>query len=217
MGHAWGMDQRTTAGAWGLSRTVQSRYLCGEMLSTQPLSIDSFFLTRNRSQELRLGITVETTENREGRAKLGKPRYARSALGPCHNGRARAWAVTNGRPRFGGTAGRWPCNSRSWEDAEGRFGLWSRRSSTVALNSPVNGLGSSTVNVATPGALTVHEVRPGLVRATCQGDSGRLHRCCWWRGSFGCSCTAASSAPTARISARCAWWSPSRRQTSPPT
>jgi hypothetical protein len=41
-----------------------------------------------------------------------------------------------------------------------------------------------------PGALTVHEVRPGLVRATCQGDSGRLHRCCWWRGSFGCSCTA---------------------------
>jgi hypothetical protein len=66
-----------------------------------------------------------------------------------------------------------------------------------------------------PGALTVHEVRPGLVRATCRGDSGRLHRCCWWRGSFGCSCSAASSAPTGRISARCAWWSPSRRQNEP--
>jgi hypothetical protein len=43
LGHAWGMDQRTTAGTCGLSRTVQSRYLRGEMLSTQPLSIDSFF------------------------------------------------------------------------------------------------------------------------------------------------------------------------------
>jgi hypothetical protein len=84
------------------------------MLSTQPLSIDSFFLTRNRSQELRLGITVETTENREGRAKLGKPRYARSALGPCHNGRARAWAVTNGRPRSRGTAGRSPFRLAAW-------------------------------------------------------------------------------------------------------
>jgi hypothetical protein len=73
LGHAWGMDQRTTAGAWGLYRTVQSRYLRGEMLSTQPLSIDSFFLTRKRSRELRLGITVETTENREDGAKLCKP------------------------------------------------------------------------------------------------------------------------------------------------
>jgi hypothetical protein len=27
LGHAWGMDQRTTAGTCGLSRTVQSRYL----------------------------------------------------------------------------------------------------------------------------------------------------------------------------------------------
>jgi hypothetical protein len=42
LGHAWGMDQRTTAGTCGLCRTVQSRYLRGEMLSTQPLSIYSF-------------------------------------------------------------------------------------------------------------------------------------------------------------------------------
>jgi hypothetical protein len=38
------------------------------------------------------------------------------------------------------------------------------------------------------GALTVHEVRAGLVRAVCQGDSGRLHRVGYWRGQFGCSC-----------------------------
>jgi hypothetical protein len=55
-------------------------------------------------------------------------RYARSALGPCHNSQARAWAVTNGRPRFGGTAGHGPFGSRSWDNADGRFGLWSRRS-----------------------------------------------------------------------------------------
>jgi hypothetical protein len=36
--------------------------------------------------------------------KLGKLRRARSALGPCRNGRARASAVTNGHQRFGGTA-----------------------------------------------------------------------------------------------------------------
>jgi hypothetical protein len=51
-----------------------------------------------------------------------------SALGPWYNGRARAWAVTNGRPRFGGTAGRGPFGSSSWDNADGRFGLWSRRS-----------------------------------------------------------------------------------------
>jgi hypothetical protein len=43
LGHAWGRDQRTTAGTCGLSWTVQSRYLRGEVLSTQPLSIDWFF------------------------------------------------------------------------------------------------------------------------------------------------------------------------------
>jgi hypothetical protein len=42
-GHAWGMDQRATAGTCSLSRTVQSLYLRGEMLSTQPHSIDPFF------------------------------------------------------------------------------------------------------------------------------------------------------------------------------
>jgi hypothetical protein len=64
-----------------------------------------------------------------------KLRYARSALGPCHNGRAQAWAVTNGRLRFGGAAGRGPFGSCSWENAEGRFGLWSRRSGLVRRGS----------------------------------------------------------------------------------
>jgi hypothetical protein len=52
----------------------------------------------------------------------------RSALGPCRNGRARASAVTHGRQRFGRTAGHRPSRSSSRDDAEGRFGLWSRRS-----------------------------------------------------------------------------------------
>jgi hypothetical protein len=51
----------------------------------------------------------------------------RSALGPCHNGRVRASAVTSGHRRCRGTAGRRPSSSRSWDDAGGRFGLWSRR------------------------------------------------------------------------------------------
>jgi hypothetical protein len=52
--------------------------------------------------------------------KLCKLRYARSALGPCHNGRARAWAVTNGRPRSRGTAGRRPFGLSSSDDADAR-------------------------------------------------------------------------------------------------
>jgi hypothetical protein len=48
--------------------------------------------------------------------------------GPCRNGRVRAAAVTNGRQWFRGTAGRRPSDSCSWDDASGRFGLWSRRS-----------------------------------------------------------------------------------------
>src|SRR5919198_3301712 len=60
--------------------------------------------------------------------KLCKLRYARSALGPCHKGRARAQAATNGRPRFGGTAGRGPFGSSSWDNGDERFGLRSRRS-----------------------------------------------------------------------------------------
>jgi hypothetical protein len=58
--------------------------------------------------------------------RLARPRG--SALGPCHNGRVRASAVTNGHQRFGGLAGRLPSGSCSWDDAGGRFGLWSRRS-----------------------------------------------------------------------------------------
>jgi hypothetical protein len=81
-----------------------------------------------RSWELRLGITVETTENGTAGVKLCKLRYARSALGPCRNGRARAWAVPNGRPRSRGTAGRRPFGLSSLDDADARFRLWSRRS-----------------------------------------------------------------------------------------
>jgi hypothetical protein len=77
-------------------------------------------------------------------AEQGSPRTSRpplpggrrSALGPCHNGRARAWAVTNGRPRFGGTTGRRPFGLGSWDDADGRFGLWSRRSGFESPRSP---------------------------------------------------------------------------------
>jgi hypothetical protein len=64
------------------------------------------------------------------------PSYAWSASGPCHKGRARAWAVTNGRPRFGGTAGRGPFGSSSWDNADERFGLWSRRSLRWRFGSP---------------------------------------------------------------------------------
>jgi hypothetical protein len=66
-----------------------------------------------------------------GAAAGGAPsdcQLARSALGPCRNGRARASAVTSGRPRFGGIAGRGPSRSSSRDDADGRFRLWSRRS-----------------------------------------------------------------------------------------
>jgi hypothetical protein len=60
-------------------------------------------------------------------AKLCKLRDARSALGPCHNGRARASVVTYGRPWFGGTAGSGPFGSSSWAKIDQRFRLWSRR------------------------------------------------------------------------------------------
>jgi hypothetical protein len=98
------------------------------MLGASRSLCTGFFLTQKRSCELRLGITVETTENREGGVKLCKLRYARSALGPCHNGRVRAAAVTNGRQGSRGTPGHRLCSSCSWDDAGGRFGLWSRRS-----------------------------------------------------------------------------------------
>jgi hypothetical protein len=57
---------------------------------------------------------------------------ARSALGSCPNGRARASAVTDGCRWFRGTAGRRSCSSGSLE-AGGRFGLWSPRSGFGAV------------------------------------------------------------------------------------
>jgi hypothetical protein len=39
------------------------------------------------------------------------------------------------------------------------------------------------------GRLTVLEVGPAIVRATCRGN-GQVYRLGWWRGSWGCGCTA---------------------------
>jgi hypothetical protein len=47
--------------------------------------------------------------------------------GSCRNGRVRASAVTSGRCRFKGTAGRQASELRTCDDAGSRFGLWSRR------------------------------------------------------------------------------------------
>jgi hypothetical protein len=52
---------------------------------------------------------------------------ARSALGPCRNGRVGAAAVTGGHQRFRRTAGHRSSSSRSRDDARGRIRLWSRR------------------------------------------------------------------------------------------
>ena len=41
------------------------------------------------------------------------------------------------------------------------------------------------------GRLAVVEVGAGVVRAYCRGD-GRVYRCGWWRGRWGCSCPALS-------------------------
>jgi hypothetical protein len=94
----------------------------------QPLRLDGFFLTRKRSWSCAWSSLSRPLRTGRVGVKLCKRRCARSALGPCHNGRARAWAVTDGRPRFGGTADRGPFGSSSWDDAGGRFRLWSRRS-----------------------------------------------------------------------------------------
>jgi hypothetical protein len=59
--------------------------------------------------------------------KLDKPRCVRSVLGPCRNRRVRAAAVTNGHKRSRESTGRRPSSSGSWDNAHGRFGLWSRR------------------------------------------------------------------------------------------
>jgi hypothetical protein len=59
------MDQPTTAGPCGLSRSLNPVvYVAKCWVPAAPL--DWFSLTQKRSKELRLGITVETTENREG-------------------------------------------------------------------------------------------------------------------------------------------------------
>jgi hypothetical protein len=42
------------------------------------------------------------------------------------------------------------------------------------------------------GRLTVLEVGPAVVRATCRGD-GQVYRCGWWRGRWGCTCPAAGT------------------------
>src|SRR5215207_568909 len=78
--------------------------------------------------ELSLVVTGEATEYQNGGVKLCKLRCARSALGPCRNGPVWASAGTSGRQRFRGTAVHPTCSSCSWDDASGRFGLWSRRS-----------------------------------------------------------------------------------------
>jgi hypothetical protein len=61
----------------------------------------------------------------------------RSALGPCRNGRVRASAVTSDHRWCGGTARRPPSGSCSWDDAGGRFGLWSLTSAIESLVTPL--------------------------------------------------------------------------------
>jgi hypothetical protein len=92
-------------------------------------------LTQKRSWELRLGASL-SRPLRTGRVGVSCPSSARSALGPWHNGRARASAVTNGRPLCGGTAGHRPFGSSSWDNADERFRLWSRRSGFESPRSP---------------------------------------------------------------------------------
>jgi hypothetical protein len=65
-GTSGGMVHRTTKGTSGLSRTPRSRYSSGEMLGASQSPLAGYFLTQKRSWELRLGTTVETTENRKG-------------------------------------------------------------------------------------------------------------------------------------------------------
>jgi hypothetical protein len=69
----------------------------------------------------------------DGRSSSTSCAEPRSALGPCRNGRVRASAVTSGHQRFRGSAGCHSSSSSSWDDASGRFGLWSRRSRTVLI------------------------------------------------------------------------------------
>ena len=113
--------------------------------------------------------------------KLHKPRCARSVLGPCHNGRARASAVTNGRRGFRGTAGRWPSRSRSWDNADGRFGLWSRRAGVrvpsvthfvpAAHCRVATGAWASATSLAVLGDIPLHDLE-AVPAAACGGLPG---------------------------------------------
>ncbi len=78
----------------------------------------------------RPAISIPRRGGPERRSVRDRPRPGapRSALGPCRSGPERTSVVINGRQRFGGTAGRWPFGSSSWDNADERFGLWSRRS-----------------------------------------------------------------------------------------
>ena len=76
-------------------------------------------------------ISKQEFDPSHGRSRL----EAQSPLGPCRNGRARASVVTNGHQRSRRTAGHRPSDTRSWDDAAGRFGLWSRRSRVAASGS----------------------------------------------------------------------------------
>jgi hypothetical protein len=48
--------------------------------------------------------------------------------------------------------------------------------------------------------LQVLEVGPGIVRATCRGDTGTAHRLGWWRGRWGCPARPPRSAGRAYLS-----------------
>jgi hypothetical protein len=89
-----------------------------------PISYSVFGRRQPRSQPARPSVVAEgwRAERRptDGIELLG------SALGPCRNGRVWASAVISGDRRFRGTAGHRLSSSGSWDDARGRFGLWSR-------------------------------------------------------------------------------------------
>jgi hypothetical protein len=128
----------------GLASAYRLRLLphCGIRVAHSPNCKAARPLTTFRGVEpIFLALGVINEGNHLARQGQDKPApLARSALGPCHNGPARAWEVTSGRPRFGGTAGRGPFGSRSWHNADTRFRLWSRRSgvrvSSVTLRPP---------------------------------------------------------------------------------
>jgi hypothetical protein len=70
-----------------------------------------------------VGAVITPGSLSDGRKSSG----ARSVLGPCPSGPVRASSATSGHVRSRRTAGRRPSGSGSCDDANGRFGLWSRR------------------------------------------------------------------------------------------